>query len=70
MGTGLSQGISWHDIEVSHLASGKPIVTLTNKAKECLETYLADHYRARIHLTISDDYPIALAFVVIEAVCT
>jgi holo-[acyl-carrier protein] synthase len=41
---------------------------LTGGAAEKLEKMLPPGHRAVIHLTITDDFPLAQAFVIIEAV--
>ena len=40
LGTGISNGIFWREIEVINLPSGKPIVNLYSKAKKRLESML------------------------------
>jgi holo-[acyl-carrier protein] synthase len=67
LGTGLSQGVHWRDMGVVNLPGGKPTMQLTGGAAERLRAMLEDGHEAAIHLTITDDYPLAQAFVVIEA---
>lgn len=67
LGTGLSQGVFWKDMGVVNLPSGKPTMMLTGGAAERLQAMLPAGHRAAIHLTITDDYPLAQAFVIIEA---
>ena len=43
---------------------------LTGGAAARLATLLPPGFEARIHLTITDEYPMAQAFVIIEAVTT
>lgn len=52
---------------VVNLPGGKPTMALTNGAAKRLETMLPAGHKANIHLTITDDYPYAQAFVIIEA---
>jgi holo-[acyl-carrier protein] synthase len=47
--------------------SGKPTMVLTGGAKARLDSMMPPGHRARIHLTITDDFPYAHAFVMIEA---
>lgn len=68
LGTGLSQGVFWRDMGVVNLPSGKPTMRLTGGALERLNALLPAGHEAVIHLTITDELPIAQAFVVIEAV--
>ena len=67
LGTGLAQGVFWRDMGVVNLASGKPTVALTGGAAVRLGKILPEGHRAAIHLTITDDFPLAQAFVIIEA---
>jgi len=67
LGTGLAQGVFWKDMGVINLPSGKPTMRLTNGAEERLNAMLPAGHEAVIHLTITDDFPYAQAFVIIEA---
>ncbi|WP_313591531.1 holo-ACP synthase [Agrobacterium cavarae] len=67
LGTGLAQGVFWKDMGVINLPSGKPTMRLTNGAGERLQSMLPVGHEAVIHLTITDDFPYAQAFVIIEA---
>ena len=68
LGTGLRQGVFWRDMGVTNLASGKPTLKLTNGALARLEKITPDGMRAQIDLTITDDFPLAQAIVIISAV--
>ncbi len=68
LGTGISAGVYWRDMGVINDASGKPTMKLTNGAAKRLAELTPDGYEPRIHLTITDDKPLAQAFVIIEAV--
>ncbi len=67
LGTGMSQGVFWRDMGVVNLPSGKPTVALTGGAAKRLAKILPPGHEAAIHLTITDDFPLAQAFVIIEA---
>ena len=67
LGTGLAQGVFWKDMGVVNLPSGKPTMVLSGAAALILESLLPAGHRPAIHLTITDDYPLAQAFVIIEA---
>jgi holo-[acyl-carrier protein] synthase len=67
LGTGLAQGVFWRDMGVVNLPSGKPTMQLTGGAARRLAAMLPENHRAAIHLTITDDFPLAQAFVIIEA---
>ena len=67
LGTGMSHGVFWRDMGVVNLPGGKPTMKLTNGAAKRLSEMLPKGHRSVIHLTITDDFPLAQAFVVIEA---
>ena len=67
LGTGLSHGVFWRDMGVVNDRSGKPTMHLTNGALDRLLAMMPPGHRPAIHLTITDDYPLAQAFVIIEA---
>jgi holo-[acyl-carrier protein] synthase len=68
LGGGLWRGVSFTDIEVMNLKSGKPSIDLCGAAKSQLDALCPEGRKTRIHLTMSDEPPYAQAFVVIEAV--
>ncbi len=68
LGTGLAQGVYWRDMGVVNLSSGKPTMVLSGRAREHLEAMAPDGSSARIDLTITDDFPLAQAIVIISAV--
>ncbi len=68
LGTGFRKGVFWRDLGVVNLPGGKPTMELTNGARARLDEILPDGMDARIDLTITDEYPIAEATVIISAV--
>ncbi len=68
LGTGLSKGVFWRDMGVVNLPGGKPTFELTGGARTRLDGMIPDGMEPVVHLTITDDYPLAQAFVIIEAV--
>jgi holo-[acyl-carrier protein] synthase len=68
LGTGFSQGVFWKDLGVVNLPTGQPTLRLTGGAAERLQSLLPEGCAAQIHLTITDDFPQAQAFVIISAV--
>lgn len=68
LGTGLSQGVFWRDMGVINLPSGRPNFALTGGAARRLAELTPDGCEARIDLTITDDYPLAQAIVIISAI--
>jgi holo-[acyl-carrier protein] synthase len=67
LGTGLDQGVFWRDMGVVNLPSGQPAMELTGRAAERLKELLPAGCEAQILLTITDEYPLAQAFVIIQA---
>lgn len=67
LGTGLSRGVFWRDMGVVNLPSGQPTMKLTGGAAERLAAMTPPGHGAFIHLTITDEHPLAQAIVVIEA---
>jgi holo-[acyl-carrier protein] synthase len=68
LGTGLRAGVWWRDMGVVNLPSGRPTLELTGGAKRRLEAITPAGYEARIDLTITDEGPMAHAFVVISVI--
>jgi holo-[acyl-carrier protein] synthase len=68
LGTGIRQGVYWRDMRVTNLASGKPTLSLSGEAAEHLKRLAPQGMKAQIDLTMTDDYPLAQAFVIISAV--
>lgn len=68
LGSAIREGILFTDISVSNDVMGKPSLTLSGKALERLEAITPEGHEARLHLSLSDERPYALAFVTIEAV--
>ena len=66
LGVGIS-GLGWRDIEVVNDAAGAPSLTLHGGALDRLASLTPQGCAARLHLSLTDDPPYALAFVVIEA---
>lgn len=67
LGTGIRDGVSWKDMGVVNLPSGRPTVALTGGAAARLQEMTPVGMRAVIHLTLTDEYPLAQAQVLIEA---
>src|SRR5690349_20142959 len=68
LGTGLNRGVYWRDMGVVNLQGGKPTMVLTGGALKRLEKITPPGTRAQIDLTITDDFPLAQAIVIISAV--
>ena len=67
LGTGIREGVWWRDMGVVNLPGGRPTMRLTGGALARLQSLLPPGHEARIDLTITDDWPLAQAFVIISA---
>ena len=67
LGTGLNAGVFWRDMGVVNLPSGQPTLQLTGGAARRLAALTPAGHQAVIHLTLTDEYPLAQAYVLIEA---
>ncbi len=67
LGTGFSHGVYMRDIGIVNDPHGRPAVALTGGARARLESMLPAGMQAVIHLTLTDEPPLAEAFVMIEA---
>lgn len=67
LGTGISRGVYWRDMGVVNLPGGKPTMSLTGGALDRLKSLVPEGFEPVIHLTITDDGPLAQAFVIISA---
>jgi holo-[acyl-carrier protein] synthase len=65
LGTGMRLGVAWRDIEVVNLPTGRPTLSLTGGALKRLQELTPPGFAADIHLSLTDDHPLAMAFVVI-----
>ncbi|MEH6725740.1 MAG: holo-ACP synthase, partial [Hyphomicrobiales bacterium] len=68
LGTGFRKGVFWRDLGVANLPSGKPTMIMTGGALARLQEITPHGMIPQIDLTITDDYPLAQAIVIITAV--
>lgn len=68
LGTGFRKSVYWRDLGVVNLKTGKPTMALTGGAAERLKSMVPKGMKARIDLSITDDFPLAQAIVIISAV--
>lgn len=68
LGTGLRRGVFWRDMGVVNKRSGQPMMVLTGGAAQRLIEITPIGMNAEISLTITDDFPLAQAIVIISAV--
>jgi holo-[acyl-carrier protein] synthase len=67
LGTGFRDGVFLKDIGVVNLPGGRPTLKLTGGALRRLEAITPPGMRAEIFVTLTDEYPLAQAVVIIEA---
>lgn len=68
LGTGFRRGVFMRDMGVTNLRTGKPTMTLTGGALARLEEITPEGMAAQIDITLTDEYPMAQAIVIISAV--
>jgi holo-[acyl-carrier protein] synthase len=68
LGTGMSDGVFWRDMGVVNLRSGQPTLVLTGGAARRLAEITPPGTTPRINLSMTDEYPLAQAIVIISAV--
>jgi holo-[acyl-carrier protein] synthase len=68
LGTGMRAGVWWRDMGVVNLPSGRPSIQLSGGALARLVAITPAGCDAQIDVTITDEWPLAQAFVVISAV--
>lgn len=68
LGTGFRAGVFWRDLGVVNLPGGRPSVVMTGGALARLQALTPPGMEARVDLTITDDWPLAQAMVIISAV--
>jgi holo-[acyl-carrier protein] synthase len=67
LGTGFRRGVFMRDMGVINLRSGKPTLALTGGALAQLQAITPAGMRAQIDLSLTDEYPLAQAIVIISA---
>lgn len=67
LGTAIRDGILFTDFSLNNDENGKPSMRLQGRALEVLNERLPKGKSANIHVSLSDDMPYAIAYVVIEA---
>ena len=67
VGTGFKRGVFMKDIGVVNAPSGAPTLQLTGGARARLDALAPEGHAIDIHLSMTDDYPWAQAFVILTA---
>jgi len=68
LGTGFRRGVFMRDMGVVNMKSGKPTLALSGGALSRLQEITPPGMTAQIDLTLTDEYPLAQAIVIISAV--
>jgi holo-[acyl-carrier protein] synthase len=68
LGTGLRNGVFWKDMGVVNLGSGRPTMVLTGGAAAQLRRITPQGLEPRVHVTLTDDFPLAQAVVLISGI--
>jgi holo-[acyl-carrier protein] synthase len=68
LGTGFRQGVYWRDLEVINLPTGQPGMRLSGQAAAHLAWLTPPGMQPAIHVSLTDDPPMAQAIVIISAV--
>ncbi len=67
LGTGLANGIVWHDVEIFREFKDAPRTELFGMAQKVLKNQTPAGYIAHVHISVSDEWPYAQAFAIISA---
>jgi holo-[acyl-carrier protein] synthase len=68
LGTGIAEGVYLRDLRIENAANGKPSLGIYGGALERLKSLTPKGMVARVDVSLSDDYPMAMAMVVISAI--
>jgi holo-[acyl-carrier protein] synthase len=68
LGTGFRRGVFWRDIGVVNDSDGRPTLELTGGALDRLNQLVPAGMKARLDLSMTDEYPMAEAVVIISAI--
>ena len=67
LGTGFREGVYWKDLHVKSLKTGQPFMEVSGGALKKLNKLTPANMHAVINLSLTDEYPLAHAMVVICA---
>ena len=70
LGIGLRMGISWKEMHVVNLQSGKPNLIVEGKAKDLLKKMTPSGHSPKLNVSLTDDHPWAKAIVIIEGIAS
>lgn len=66
LGTGMREGLSWHDMQVSNDELGRPVMHVTGGVAEKLANLVSVGGFVKIHVTLADESGLAKATVILE----
>ncbi len=67
LGVGRNSDISWKDIEIINNITGAPEIKLSGKALQILQERISSNIQVRIFISLSDEYPYAQGYVIIDS---
>jgi len=67
LGSGITERVGWHDVEVLNGSKGQPTLRLTGGALRRLNRLMPKRHEPALHVSLANDPPMALAFVIVEA---
>ena len=67
IGTGMTQGTNWHQIEIKRIGNTPPSIVLSGAAHSHFQKLIPKDMEGNIHLSLSDEWPYASAFVILSA---
>lgn len=68
LGTGFTEGISFQDIDIYNDAKGCPHIRISGNAEKVLMNLIPQGKKHKIHLSLSDEPPMVIAQVTVEAI--
>ncbi len=66
LGTGIGKGVGWKDVCILNNQYNQPKIELNGKAKTVLDQ-LCEKKTSKLHISLTDEYPYAQAYIIIEA---
>jgi len=66
LGTGMREGLAWHDMDIGNDELGRPILKVTGGVLDTFKM-LTNNHEGRIHITLSDEAGLAKATVILES---
>ena len=67
LGTGIAHGIQFKDLCVTSDPAGRPGMELRGRARARLDAMVPPGHSARIEISLTDEYPMAMAQVILHA---